>query len=112
MARIIMLPRPRAPEGWGESESGFFELKKERLISNLSRDEQLSAQGIPSPWARVMLMKWRLEDQGTPSGSAAVSEIRRLILAQFLGYLTGEPVNLSDSGIGGFGRLCAVLRFS
>lgn len=110
MSRVVLLPRPRDPQnGWPQGDT--FPLKKALVVANLSADEHALAEGIPSPWARALLMNWRLENQSSPSGIAAISELKALVEAQFLGRLKGELIELSN-GSEGLGRFCRVLRLN
>jgi hypothetical protein len=116
MAHVILLPKPRDTANSWPSEGGTIAvgepitLQKAKLIKNLDTDAHLSAEGIPSPWARALVMNWRLEDQNAPTGIAAISEMRALVLAQFLDRLRGELVVLTNDGSEGFSRLCKALR--
>lgn len=108
MARIVMLPRPKDPEHDWPQTSTFFALDYPPVHQNLGPDEDLAAEGIPSPWAQMLLRVWRLQNQAVPSGLEAVGQLQVILLLQFLGYLEGEIVRLTP-GDQGFGRLAKVI---
>ncbi len=109
MGRVVLLPRPKDPEHDWPQTGRFFVLNFDAVHHNLGPDEELWPDGIPSPWAQMLLRMWRLQDQASPSGKEAVDQLRLVLLLQFLGLLHGQLVRLTP-GSQGFGRLAKVMR--